>query len=150
MKVAALITWLITALGGFYLLGTWIARGALRAPGSSRLPRPVIFGHFLLAAAGLVVWIVYVATGKNALAWTAFGLLMPTALLGLAMFFRWLPHARSAAPAAASTTGGAGGGTAAPADLAENHFPLAVVLAHGAFAVTTVILVLITAIQHKG
>ncbi|WP_211244050.1 hypothetical protein [Actinospica robiniae] len=58
MKVAALITWLITALGGFYLLGTWIARGALRSPGASRLPRPVIFGHFLLAATGLVVWIV--------------------------------------------------------------------------------------------
>jgi hypothetical protein len=55
MEVTALITWLITALGGFYMLGTWISRGGL-APGStSRLPKPVLFGHFLLAAIGLVV-----------------------------------------------------------------------------------------------
>ncbi|WP_211244051.1 hypothetical protein [Actinospica robiniae] len=64
------------------------------------------------------------------------------------MFFRWLPHARSRA--AVPAAGGASGAGAAPVDLAEKHFPLAVVLAHGAFAVTTVILVLIAAIQHKG
>ena len=42
MDIAALITWLITALGGFYMLGTWIARGGLRQQqtGTSRLPRP--------------------------------------------------------------------------------------------------------------
>jgi hypothetical protein len=34
MEVTALITWLITALGGFYMLGTWISRGGL-APGST-------------------------------------------------------------------------------------------------------------------
>ena len=147
MHLAALITWLITALGGFYLLGTWIARGALRNPGASRLPAPVLFGHFLLAAAGLVVWIVYLAADKRALAWTAFVLLLPVAVLGLAMFARWLPgvrtrHAVTAAGAPAP---------AAPAEAApERHFPFSVVLAHGLFAVTTVVLVLISALQAHG
>ena len=30
MDVAALITWVITALGGFYLLGTWLSARARR------------------------------------------------------------------------------------------------------------------------
>ncbi|MEE4418362.1 GTP cyclohydrolase I FolE [Streptomyces bugieae] len=70
MDIAALIAWLITALGGFYMLGTWLARGGASG-GTSRLPVPVVFGHFALAAAGLVVWIVYLITDKDALAWTA-------------------------------------------------------------------------------
>jgi hypothetical protein len=144
MHIAALVTWLITALGGFYLLGTWIARGALREPGSSRLPAPVLFGHFLLAAAGLVVWIIYLAAGAKALAWTAFGLLVPVALLGLGMFARWLPTVRTRN---AVTPVGAPG-AAAPAEAApERHFPIPVVLAHGVFAVATVILVLISAVR---
>jgi hypothetical protein len=144
MHIAALVTWLITALGGFYLLGTWIARGALREPGSSRLPAPVLFGHFLLAAAGLVVWIIYLAADNKALAWTAFGLLVPVALLGLAMFARWLPTVRTRH---AVTPVGAPG-AAAPAEGApERHFPIPVVLAHGVFAVATVILVLISAVR---
>jgi hypothetical protein len=54
---AALITWIVTALGGAVLLGTWLSRGGLRAreAGASRFPPGLIFGHFLLAAAGLVV-----------------------------------------------------------------------------------------------
>jgi hypothetical protein len=144
MHIAALVTWLITALGGFYLLGTWIARGALRTPGSSRLPAPVLFGHFLLAAAGLVVWIGYLAADKKALAWTAFGLLVPVALLGLAMFARWLPGVRARQAVAPL---GAPGAAAPAAQAPERHFPIPVVLAHGVFAVATVILVLISAIQ---
>lgn len=148
MNVAALITWLITALGGFYLLGTWIARGALRPGGYSRLPKAVVFGHFLLAAAGLVVWIVYLVGHQRALAWTAFVLLVPVALLGLAMFARWLPGVRVKELAAAVPGPGAAAG--AQAQAAERGFPIPVVLAHGAFAVATVILVLIAAIRARG
>jgi hypothetical protein len=63
MKVAALITWVITALGGLILLGTWLSRGGLRAreTGASRFPLGLIFGHFLLAATGLVLWVVYLS-----------------------------------------------------------------------------------------
>jgi len=142
MDVAALITWVVTALGGFYLLGTWLtersrrpaAAGAGRGPAGggrevrpSRLPAPLIFGHFLLAAAGLVLWIVYLASDKEGLAWVSFGVLVVVALGGFTMFGRWL--------------GGRGGG--AP----EDRFPVAVVAAHGIFAATTLVLVLIAAVQ---
>lgn len=82
MEVAALVTWLVTALGGFYMLGTWISRGGLTPGSTSRLPKPVLLGHFLLAAIGLVVWIIYLATDSHALAWTALIVLIPVALLG--------------------------------------------------------------------
>ncbi|MFC9614938.1 hypothetical protein [Streptomyces sp. NPDC056721] len=140
MDIAALITWLITALGGFYMLGTWLSRGGAKA-GNSRLPVPVIFGHFALAAVGLVVWIIYVITDKDALAWTAFGLLVPVALLGFAMLAQWLPVHR--ARSAAATPG-------AEPEPAERYFPVPVVAGHGLFAVVTVVLVLLTALGIGG
>ncbi|MEU8345442.1 hypothetical protein AB0C74_27405 [Spirillospora sp. NPDC048832] len=141
MSIAALATWLITALGGFFMLGTWIARGGVRG-GTSRLPVPVIFGHFLLAAAGLVVWIIYLLADAKPLAWTAFALLLPVALLGFVMFFRWLQVTRtpSVNPAGAP-------GSAQAATPPERAFPIPVVLAHGAFAVATLLLVLVSALQ---
>ncbi|MFG3224745.1 hypothetical protein ACGF07_08195 [Kitasatospora sp. NPDC048194] len=146
MDVAALITWLVTALGGFYMLGVWIQRGGVhqQRTGTSRLPAPVLFGHFALAAAGLVVWIVYLAADRTALAWTAFGLLVPVALLGFVMLLRWIPVHRART---ASVPAAAGADADAPA---ERHFPVAVVLGHGLFAVVTVVLVLLTALGVGG
>lgn len=131
MAIAALVTWLLTAVGGFYLLGTWIAKGGVRSPRTSHFPPALIFGHFALAAVGLVVWIIYVIAHANALAWTAFVLMVPVAALGFVMFARWIPTYRAPAESAAP---------------AEKHFPIAVVLGHGLFAVVTVVLVLLTAV----
>ncbi|MEU5994497.1 hypothetical protein ABZ806_36455 [Spirillospora sp. NPDC047418] len=142
MTIAALVTWLITAVGGFYMLGTWIARGGVRG-GTSRLPVPVIFGHFLLAAVGLVVWIIYALADTAALAWTAFGLLLPVALLGFVMFFRWLAVTRT--PSVRTAAGAPGSAQAAEAP--ERSFPLPIVLGHGLFAVVTLILVVLSALQ---
>lgn len=131
MAVAALITWLITAAGGFYMLGTWIAKGGTRSPRTSKLPAPVIFGHFALAAAGLVVWIIYLIADSDGLAWTAFVLMIPVAVLGFVMLARWIPTYRAA------------GATNPPP---ERHFPVPVVAGHGLFAVVTVVLVLLAAV----
>jgi hypothetical protein len=144
MDIAALITWIITALGGFVLLATWIRSGGHRQPGSSRFPPAVIFGHFGLAAAGLIVWIIYVVNNSDALAWTAFVLLVPVALLGFTMFARWLPSYRQRG----TLTGAAQ--TAMASAPAERNFPVAVVAGHGALAVVTVVLVLLTAIGVGG
>ncbi|MGW4823118.1 hypothetical protein ACWEP4_30090 [Streptomyces sp. NPDC004227] len=151
MDIAALITWAVTALGGFYLLGTWIRRGGIRQQqsGTSRLPAPVLFGHFALAAIGLIVWIIYVAADTTALAWTAFGLLLPVALLGFVMLARWIPLYRDRATAGTAPADAAAHG-AEGAVPAERHFPLAVVLAHGLLAVVTLILVLLTALGIGG
>ncbi|MDT0320614.1 hypothetical protein [Streptomyces millisiae] len=131
MAIAALITWLITALGGIYMFGTWLARGGTRS-GRSRLPAPVILGHVALAVTGLVLWIIYLIADTRALAWVAFVVLLPVALLGFTMLARWLPVHREHA--------------AAHDELAERHFPVPVVRVHGLFAVATVVLVFLTAI----
>ena len=81
MGIAALVTWLITALGGFFLLYTWISNGGPRKPSSSHFPPALIFGHFALAAIGLVLWIIYLIVDNDTLAWIAFVLLLPMALL---------------------------------------------------------------------
>jgi hypothetical protein len=130
MDIAALVAWLVTAVGGFVLLGTWITRGGTR---TSHFPPALIFGHFALAAAGLVVWIVYLIADATALAWIAFVLLVPVAALGFTMLVRWLPTYRARS---ADTTD-------APA---ERHFPVAVVAGHGVLAVVTVVLVLLAAL----
>lgn len=130
MGIAALITWLLTAAGGFVMLATWIAKGGTRQPRTSKFPPAVIFGHFALAAAGLVIWIIYLIADNTGLAWTAFIIMVPVALLGFVMLARWLPTFRAKEEVAAP---------------AEKHFPVAIVAGHGLFAVVTVVLVLLTA-----
>lgn len=147
MSIAALIAWVVTAAGGFVLLATWIAKGGARTPRTSHFPPAVIFGHFALAAAGLVVWIFYLIADKAVLAWIAFALLILVALLGFTMFVRWIPSYRARGTV---TAGGSGAGpdatTAGDQGPAERHFPVAVVGAHGVLAVATVVLVLLTAL----
>ncbi|MFF5989165.1 hypothetical protein [Prauserella flavalba] len=151
MSIAALIAWVVTAAGGFVLLGTWIAKGGARTPRASNFPPAVIFGHFALAAAGLVVWIIYLVADTTVLAWIAFGLLVPVALLGFTMLARWIPAYRARATV---TTGSGGGrpGTAETGDRepAEQHFPVVVVGAHGVLALATVVLVLLSALEIGG
>lgn len=145
MAVAALVTWVLTAAGGLFMLSIWISRGGpTQRRNDTALPPPVIFGHFALAALGLVLWIIYVIVGSQALAWVAFALLVPVALLGFVMLTRWLPVYRGAKVATAGAAGG-GEGTAA-AEPPERHFPVAAVAGHGVLAVVTVVLVLLAAI----
>ena len=141
MEIAALVAWVVTALGGFVLLFRWIAGGGLRGQqtGQTRFPAPLVFGHFLLAAAGLVVWIVYLAADKDGLAWTSFGILVAVALLGFTLFARWLPVYRATPPTAQDTT--------APP---ERQLPVPVVLAHGLLGATTLVLVLLAALEVGG
>ncbi len=135
MAWAALILWVVTALGGFYLLTTWLRHGGMQQgdrPGR-RIKPPLILGHFALAATGLVLWIVYVAKDSDALAWIAFVLLLVVALLGFTMLAAWLAQR--------------GGATAAEtADAAERNFPQAVVGLHGVLAATTLVLVFLATI----
>ena len=80
------------------MLGVWITNGGLQTSGggSSRFPPAVIFGHFLLAAVGLVLWIVFLLTDESAAAaWASFAILLPVALLGFVMLIRWLAGRRA-------------------------------------------------------
>jgi hypothetical protein len=138
MEWAALIAWVVTAAGGFVLLAIWLSRGGMRQgrePGS-RIRPALILSHFLLAATGLVIWIIYVATDSDALAWIAFVILAVVALLGWTMFAIWFQRRQRGAVREAVD----------PGTPAEQHFPVPVVAAHGLLAVTTVVLVFLTAI----
>ena len=143
MKWAALITWLLTAGGGFVLLLIWIARGGMQqqSEGGNRIRPPLIMSHFLLAATGLILWIVYVVNDSNTLAWIAFAALLVVALLGFAMFAIWLQRRRSRGAVTEAAT---------PNTPAEQHFPVPVVGLHGILAATTLVLVLLTAIGVGG
>ena len=94
MRFATLISWLLTASLGGYMLHTWLARGGLHRerarPGG--LPPQLIFSHAGLAITGLLVWTTYVAVGAKALAWTAVGILMITVGLGLSTVTLWTPY----------------------------------------------------------
>ena len=74
MKWAALIAWVITAGGGFVLLSIWLMRGGMRQQqeAGDRIRPPLILSHFLLAAGGLIVWIIYLINDKDVFAWVAF------------------------------------------------------------------------------
>jgi len=138
MKWAALITWVLTAGGGFVLLAIWLARGGMRQgrePGA-RIRPALILSHFTLAATGLLLWIIFLASDSDALAWIALVLLGIVAILGWTMFAIWYQRRQRGRVAEAVD----------PGTPAEQHFPVPVVALHGVLAVTTVVLVFLTAI----
>jgi len=144
MEWAALIAWVVTAGGGFVLLAIWLSRGGMRQAreAGTRIRPPLILSHFLLAATGLVIWIIYVVTDSDALAWVAFVLLAVVALLGFTMFAIWYQR-RQRGPVA---TTGVAGNPGSPETPPEQHFPVSIVALHGLLAVTTVVLVFLTAV----
>ncbi|HET6878192.1 MAG TPA: hypothetical protein VFH38_11730 [Jatrophihabitans sp.] len=144
MRIAALVTWLLAALFGAYLLRTWLVHGGLpsrRRAQESRFSPILILGHGGLAATGLLVWIAYLVAGAVQVAWAAFAVLLMVAPLGATMFGLWIRagHGRPR-----------GRHAFRPRHAAEDHFPPPAVLGHGLFAVTTVVLVLLTALGVHG
>lgn len=180
MPVLALFTWIITALGGLFLLAIWLIEydPEFQRAAATRLPIPVISGHVLCAVSGLAVWILYLVTDDDSFAWATVVLLGAVAVLGLTMAVRWLGVYRSstlpgrtvrlssAAAGSAEAPGDAwtqvqgwpasGGGYAATTTATEitvppeRHFPVTVVIAHGVFALTTIVLVVLTVLGVAG
>src|SRR5919206_1630712 len=113
MGIAALVAWVLTAGGGFVMVGRWVAAGGLRQQrdGATRFPAPLVFGHAGLAAAGLVLWIIYLALDADSLRWVAFVLLVLVALGGFTLFARWLPSRRGSAVSAGVGGSARGGDT---------------------------------------
>lgn len=154
MAVAALITWIVTALFGATMLVTWLRAGGAGAgtAGGGRaggFPPAVVFGHFLIAAAGLVVWIVYLVTNQDVLTWVAFVILVVVAGLGDVLVLRWNRSRKtSGVVAGARRAAAAAVDSADPAP--ERRIPAGLVGAHGVFAVATVVLVLLVALGVGG
>jgi len=141
MGVAALISWLVTAFFGLYLLAVWLIENDVthRGAAASRLPAPIILGHVLLALTGMVFWVIHLLSGSRTAGWTAVGILGGIATLGLTMFTRWIPVHRAYVAAEARP------GRSTEFDFpAERAFPVSVVASHGLLAGTTLTLVLLT------
>jgi len=94
MRGAALVSWLVTASLGAFMLRTWVARGGLRSERAKAggLPPQLIFGHAAAALAGLLAWVAFTASGVRPLAWAAVVLLMVAVGLGLCTVTLWTPY----------------------------------------------------------
>ena len=156
MRFIALIAWFVTALGGLYMLAVWLIENDAtdRRNPASRLPLPLIVAHMTLAVSGLVVWVTYLLLDRDVLAWAALGILGGIAVIGFTMFARWIPVYRTqdARPEPVPVPVGAGLEPAQSAIVIkdgppEGNFPLFIVIAHGTFAVSTVVLVLLSALR---
>jgi preprotein translocase subunit SecG len=149
MAIAALVTWIITAGFGFFMLVRWATHGGLRKVegAETHLPPVRVFTHFGLAAAGLIVWIIYLVTDSTLLAWIAVADLVLVAIIGVVMVRQWAKDGRAAMAAA---TAGAAQSSGRGPDLAEQHIPRPPVVLHGIFAVSTLVLVLLTALGIGG
>jgi hypothetical protein len=141
MSVAALFTWIFTVLAGLILLIIWIIEydPEFQSAAATRLPVPVISTHALLGLGGLMLWIGYLLEDQERLAWATVAALGTVASLGLIMAARWVRVYRAFADPGPSFTRN----SAAPP---ERSFPLPVVVIHGIMAVTTLVLVLFTAL----
>jgi hypothetical protein len=142
MSEVALLTWVVTALGGLFLLAIWLIEydPDFQRAAATRLPVPVISSHAMLAIFGLALWVSYLITGQDQLAWATLAILAAVFSLGMTMATRWVVVYRSSASPR-------GREILVPP---ERHFPVAVVIGHGIFAFTTVVLVLLTTLGVGG
>ncbi len=141
MSVVALFTWMATVLAGLVLLIIWIIEydAEFQTATATRLPVPVISAHALLGLGGLMLWISYLLLDQEGLAWATVAALGAVAVLGLIMAARWIGVYRAVGNPGPSLTRSA---IVPP----ERNFPLPVVVIHGLLAVTTLVLVLFTAL----
>jgi hypothetical protein len=114
LTVITMISWLLTAGIGAYMLGTWIAGGGVGQQRATRggLSPLVVLGHAGLATTGLALWAAFTLTRWAPLAWSAVLVLMPAIGLGLSTVTLLTPFP---APDSAGRAG-RGGQLAAPAE----------------------------------
>jgi hypothetical protein len=165
MSLIALLTWIVTASLGLYLLSVWLIEydKDFQADAETRLPPLVLTAHVTLGVGGLIVWAYYLFFDNQDLAWISTGAVLFGASLGTFMAFRWfavyqakrqvqrlerISHAWHRGPVAVldRPEGARAPRTGPP----ERNFPLPVVIAHGAFATATITLVVLTAIGVGG
>ena len=170
MAGTALALWFLTILGGSYMM--FMAMSPGRGAGSaahSHWPSWLVFTHGGLAVSGAALWFAFMTYREEWMAWTSFVTLLVIATLGEILFTTWFKDRRAAARAQRGgevptvsdkvprnvppTTSGermqqVEAEVEGPVtELAERRIPVLAVYGHGALAVATMVLVLITAIQ---
>ncbi len=102
LGIATLVVWVLTVSIGAYMLRAWITRGGLRRQRTTGVGAPpaLVFGHPGAAVFGLAVWVSYLASGLDALAWLGVGLVATAITLGICMVTLWTPYPVRPAPEA--------------------------------------------------
>ena len=129
-RVGALLAWLAAAASGGLVLARWLRAGGnpLRRTATAA-PPAVILGHVGGGLLGLVLWAAFMLGGWAVLAWIALGLLAPVAGAGMAVLVLGLPS------------------PGRPLRTARRpRMPVLAIFAHGLFAATALLLVLMAAI----
>jgi len=91
MRIAALVSWLLTESAGAFMLRSWIVSGGLRRRSGhvDGMSLPVVFGHVGLAATGLTCWVIFLATSSTVPAVLAVAVLAPAIDLGISTLTVW-------------------------------------------------------------
>ncbi len=134
------MTWFITIDGGVVLVVAWLRGGGLRRSRrrGPRIGPELVAVHLSLAATSFGLWIAYLADGGRAFAVAALCILVGVATIGFTMFGIWLVHRVTApAPVARSEE-------STPLD---QRLPVSVIVLHGLFAATTLVLVAIVVLS---
>src|SRR5215475_9639116 len=97
ITLISVIFWIITIFIGIFLLAIWLIEydSDYQRAEATRLPISVISSHVLLALAGLGIWIFYLVSDQERLAWVTIAILMVVVSFGLTMAFRWIGVYRS-------------------------------------------------------
>jgi len=167
MAIAAMIAWVVTASIGVYMLRTWVTRGGLRrqrATGAG-VPPAVVFGHASAALTGLLIWLGFVKTRSDLLAWLGVAAVAGAIALGVCTVTLWTPYPVVVPPApapASEATSAAEDGTITDemiARLLADPFPASrrprlklaglVPVAHGFAALTTFMFAVLAAISAR-
>jgi hypothetical protein len=169
MATAAMIAWVLTASIGVYMLRTWVTRGGLRRQRATGVgvPPAVVFGHASAALTGLLIWLGFVGTGLDLLAWLGVAVVAGAITLGVCTVTLWTPYPVAVPPAPApaaapKATSAAEPGTVTDemiAELLADPFPASrrprlklaglVPVAHGFAALTTFMLAVLAAISAR-
>ncbi len=166
MRTAALISWLLTAGLGAYMLRTWVSRGGLRSQRTTGVgvPPAVVFGHAGAALTGLAVWTSYVATSWVPLAWLGVGAIATAIALGISTVALWTPYPLPVPAADPTPAPTPAPGLTQPTDemiarLLANPFPAPrrprlrlaplIPVGHGFAALATFLLAMLTAVSAR-
>jgi hypothetical protein len=169
MAIAAMIAWVLTASIGAYMLRTWVTRGGLRRQRATGVgvPPTVVFGHASAALTGLLIWLGFVGTGLDLLAWLGVTVVACAIALGVCTVTLWTPYPVAAPPATDAAVASEATPPAAPgtvtdemiASLLADPFPASsrprlkmaglVPVAHGFAALTTFMLAVLAAISAR-
>jgi len=131
MNWVTLVVWLLTAIGGFTLLGVWLQHGGMDTAATRYFPKGLPYLHALAAVISLILFVIYLFADVDALKPVVLIGLLITAALGFWMFTRWLGKRRQMMARAVG---------ADVAHAPEDHFPNVVVALHGVGAVATLVL----------